>query len=209
MSGTYNREVYQFVPEEIIYNLIKDNITDYNTDRSALPTPAEREWIFPEFREDYTVYPQVVIELGDEDVVKGNAGDCFDVETDGGGNVTSDVYEELISVICNVYIYTKKETSYNVTFPDESTGNVSNKAFNQFLGTQIKNLINENRNAFVARGVIFDGGIGSTPTLENDSFTYVRQLEIPLLVSNKWFVDRNPDNAIDEINVNETILENG
>jgi len=125
---------------EVIGSLIQAHVTDLNTSRP------KNKWVFPEFPEEDSNLPEVVVKLGNPDIMNDSAGNFLYSEYDSENEVFKEYYYKKVSAPVRLIVITKKtqNDSVKVTF-NNSDMYLKNKPLNIYLTEQVKHMFWQRR----------------------------------------------------------------
>jgi hypothetical protein len=185
----------------LVENIIRTNVTDINTSRSALPTAREKQWIFPYTPEDTTnFYPRVAILLEDINYDEFGSAQFAEYSTDETGKV-SEVNANYAVLDLKIGVFTKKTDQHTITLPGKSTPQVAKGLLiNSYLVGAIAKALQANRSTMISMGAVEADVIKIDPSYEDNEMLFAGDISIRIVYLNTWGRVYTVGELIDEIN---------
>lgn len=185
-----NRTHLMFKPMQVIYNLITNEITDINSKRSALPTPRERQWVYPTYPEaEDENYPRIALIAGTATPTPYGTGDFIEYERDISGNAEHMVFGKVVKLPITIGVFVKKNQPHQVTYFDGTTHTIRNTKQVDFVGDLIPKIIYMFRSKYFIPENMDIKVVSVSETYEDNDFLYAKNISIEIEMFDEWEFD--------------------
>ena len=127
---------------EVIGNIIQENVTDLN------PSRDKKKWVFPQYPEDATNLPEVVVKLSNVNFEPDSAGNFLYSDYNSETGIYKEYYYKKAIADLRLIVVTQKSNGQSASLEGEHDGNkmfLRNQTLNIFLLEKIKNVLWSNR----------------------------------------------------------------
>lgn len=202
----YEENVF-FKPMQFLYGFIQSQVPDPNAARAALPTPKERQWIFPNTPEaNDEFYPRVAIIPGSVSVQEYGAGRYIETVTDSNGDWVSETRGVIANVPVTIGVFVKKKQTHTV----DDFGVLSamqNTKLSDYLAYQFLRALIAGRSEFIAQNMDFAEEPQVTDTYEDNEFLYATEVTFTLRTWLAIEEQFSPADLIRQISLDFTVTQ--
>ena len=171
----------------LVRDVIQKNVVDLNSKRGADTNVKVRNWIFPEFAEkNDEKFPRATIKFGSLSRLP-YAGNDFVAEIRDDNNVyQGDWKGTSLSIPVRVGIFVKRDHMVKVEDNHNTVINMRNDKFADHLAWLISTAIRSNKADFIAERFNITDEISVTPAYENNTYSFVADLEFTITTLDVW-----------------------
>ena len=192
-------------PLQVLKDVIFNNVTDINSNRSSQSQAADRAWIFPTTPDENDErYPRLAIIPNRPTFDEHGAFRIFKKEY-SLGKVNNYVYGNFVVIPVTIGVFVKKKQTWPIIDYDGSTKYTQNSLQVAYLLDRIQKMLNAKRSVFIANELDFKI-TGMTFAYEDNEFLWAGEISIEILVKNYWTETPDPTKIINQFVLSLTFI---